>query len=395
MRIIEWFGKVFSRSPTDRTIDISEYRSELQNNIALEAFALFTTIDMIASLVAKCEFKTYRNGKEYKGYEWYSLNVKPNKNQNSTEFWQEFVSKLLFYREVLVINVNNQLIIADDFNKEEFAVKETEFTQVSRGDMTFNRKYKMSDVLYVKYSNSNAMQIFNSIFGMYEKLIDSASDKYIRAGGQKGTLDIPAIAQNEKDFEKKYQKLMNEYFNSYFKSKNAVLPLWGGMKYTPTTSDSVKKTTSEIADISRLVDDALSRAAQAYKVQPALVRGDVAGIKDAVDMTLTTCIDPLVDMISEELTGKKYMPEEVMKGSYIAGDTTCIKHIDIFDIAPNADKLISSGMLNIDETREKAGLVPTGEKWAQQHYITKNYTTTQGGEVNENEQTGNDDEMQP
>lgn len=395
MRIIEWFGKVFSRSPTDRTIDIGEYRSELQNNIALEAFALFTTIDMIASLVAKCEFKTYRNGKEYKGYEWYSLNVKPNKNQNSTEFWQEFVSKLLFYREVLVISVNNQLIIADDFNKEEFAVKETEFTQVYRGDMTFNRKYKMSDVLYVKYSNSNAMQIFNSIFGMYEKLIDSASDKYIRAGGQKGTLDIPAMAQNEKDFEKKYQKLMNEYFNSYFKSKNAVLPLWGGMKYTPTTSDSVKKTTSEIADISRLVDDALSRAAQAYKVQPALVRGDVAGIKDAVDMTLTTCIDPLVDMISEELTGKKYMPEEVIKGNYIAGDTTCIKHIDIFDIAPNADKLISSGMLNIDETREKAGLVPTGEKWAQQHYITKNYTTTQGGEVNENEQTGNDDEMQP
>ena len=198
MRIIEWFGKVFSRSPTDRTIDISEYRSELQNNIALEAFALFTTIDMIASLVAKCEFKTYKNGKEYKGYEWYSLNVKPNKNQNSTEFWQEFVSKLLFYREVLVISVNNQLIIADDFNKEEFAVKETEFTQVSRGDMTFNRKYKMSDVLYVKYSNSNAMQIFNSIFGMYEKLIDSASDKYIRAGGQKGTLDIPAMAKSIK-----------------------------------------------------------------------------------------------------------------------------------------------------------------------------------------------------
>ena len=83
--------------------------------------------------------------------------------------------------------------------------------------MTFNRKYKMSDVLYVKYSNSNAMQIFNSIFGMYEKLIDNASDKYIRAGGQKGTLDIPAMAQNEKDFEKKYQKLMNEYFNSYLR----------------------------------------------------------------------------------------------------------------------------------------------------------------------------------
>lgn len=40
------------------------------------------------------------------------------------------------------------MIIADDFQKDEFAVKETEFTQVSRGDLTFNRKFKMSDVLY-------------------------------------------------------------------------------------------------------------------------------------------------------------------------------------------------------------------------------------------------------
>lgn len=37
----------------------------------------------------------------------------------------------------------------------------------------------------------------------------------------------------------------------------------------------------------------------------------------------------------------------------------------------NADKLIASGMMNIDETRDKAGLTPTGEKWARRHYITK------------------------
>ena len=383
MRIIEWFGRLFTRS--ERTVILNEYKNELQNSIAIQAFALITTIDMIASLVAKCEFKTYRNGKEFKGYEWYSLNVKPNKNQNSTEFWQEFISKLLFYREALVINVNNQLIIADDFQKEEFAVKESEFTQISRGDITFNRKYKMSDVLYLRYTNSDAMQIISSIFGMDEKLISVASDKYIKAGGQKGTLEIPAAAMGDKDFEKRYTKLMNEHFGSFFKSTNAVLPLWNGMKYTAVTSDSVKKTTNEISDISKLVDDALSRAAQAYKVPPALVRGDVAGIEDAVNMLLTVCIDPLTDMIGEELTGKKFDPIEVINGNYISVDTSCIKHIDIFDIAVNADKLIASGMMNIDETRDKAGLTPTGEKWARRHYITKNYTTTQGGETDENE----------
>lgn len=383
MKIIDWFGRIFAKS--QKTVILSEYRNELQNSIALESFALFTAIEMIASLIAKCEFKTYSKNKEYKGYEWYSLNVKPNKNQNSTAFWQEAVSKLLFYGEVLIISVSNQLIIADDFQKEEFAVKETEFTQVTRGDITFSRKYKMSDVLYLRYSNNDVMSIINNIFRMYEKLIESASDKYVKAGGQKGILEISAVAQGDKNFEKKYTQLMNEHFKSYFNAANAVLPLWEGMKFVPTTSDSAKKTTNEITDISKLVDDAMSRAAQAFKVPPALIRGDVAGIKDAVDMLLTVCIDPLADMLGEELTGKKFTPDEVIGGQYIGVDTTCIKHIDIFDIAVNADKLISSGLLSPDETRDKAGLIPTGEKWAQKHYITKNYSNVESGDLNENE----------
>ncbi len=383
MKIIDWFGRIFAKS--QKTVILSEYRNDLQNSIALESFALFTTIEMIASLIAKCEFKTYKSGKEFKGYEWYSLNVKPNKNQNSTAFWQEVIGKLLFYGEVLVISVSNQLIIADDFQKDEYAVKETEFTRVSRGDLTFNRKFKMSDVLYLRYSNNDVMSIINNIFGMYEKLIESASNKYIKAGGQKGILEISALAQGDKDFEKKYTKLMNEHFKSYFNANDAVLPLWEGMKFVPTTSDSAKKTTNEITDISKLVDDAMSRAAQAFKVPPALVRGDVAGIKDAVDMLLTVCIDPLADMIGEELTGKKFTPDEVISGQYIGVDTTCIKHIDIFDIAANADKLISSSMLSPDETRDKAGLNPTGEEWAQKHYMTKNYSNAESGDLNENE----------
>lgn len=383
MKIIDWFGRIFAKS--QKTVILSEYRNDLQNSIALESFALFTTIEMIASLIAKCEFKTYKSGKEFKGYEWYSLNVKPNKNQNSTAFWQEVIGKILFYGEVLVISVSNQLIIADDFQKDEYAVKETEFTRVSRGDLTFNRKFKMSDVLYLRYSNNDVMSIINNIFGMYEKLIESASNKYIKAGGQKGILEISALAQGDKDFEKKYTKLMNEHFKSYFNANDAVLPLWEGMKFVPTTSDSAKKTTNEITDISKLVDDAMSRAAQAFKVPPALVRGDVAGIKDAVDMLLTVCIDPLADMIGEELTGKKFTPDEVISGQYIGVDTTCIKHIDIFDIAANADKLISSSMLSPDETRDKAGLNPTGEEWAQKHYMTKNYSNAESGDLNENE----------
>ena len=49
MKIIDWFGRIFAKS--QKTVILSEYRNDLQNSIALESFALFTTIEMIASLM--------------------------------------------------------------------------------------------------------------------------------------------------------------------------------------------------------------------------------------------------------------------------------------------------------------------------------------------------------
>ena len=62
MRIIEWFGKVFSRSPTDRAIDIGEYRSELQNNIARvhQKRNIHQHLDLIAGLPYE-DYRSFRN----------------------------------------------------------------------------------------------------------------------------------------------------------------------------------------------------------------------------------------------------------------------------------------------------------------------------------------------
>ena len=366
-------------------IEISNY-SQAETNFAIESFAVFTTIEMIASLLSKCEFKTYDKFKELRGYEWYSLNIKPNKNQNATQFWHEVYCKLLYYQEVLIVDIGGQKIIADDFNMKENAIIDSVFSQVSRGDITFNRSFKSSEVLYMKYANSNVKSLISNVFGLYNKLISEASDKYIKAGGQKGVLNVDAIARGEPDFEDKFTDLMKNKFKSYFTEKNAVLPLWKGISYDPQTTDNVKKSTSEITDIKSLVDDAMSRVAQAYKVPPALVKGEVAGLKDAFDIMLTICIDPLANMASEEMTSKLFKVKDVIDGSSIGADTTCIKHVDIFDIANNIDKLISCGFASIDEAREKAGMTAIKEDWGEKHWITKNYQDVEdlkGGENNE------------
>lgn len=279
----------------------------------------------------------------------------------------------MYQKEVLIIPINNQKIIADDFQKDEKAVTETVFTNVSRGDYVFRDVFRISQVYYLKYSNFETAAIIDNIFNMYSQLIESANGKYKKSGGEKGILEISALAHGDADFKTKFKNLMNDYFKSYFDSTNAVLPLFDGYKYTPSTSDAAKKYSNEISDIKVLMDEALARSAQAFKIPPALIKGDVAGLKDAYDIMLTNCIDPLADMISEELTSKQFTADQICKGSHIVADTSCIKHIDIFDIAANIDKLISCGFASIDETRDKAGLPMLNTDFSQAHYITKNY----------------------
>lgn len=78
-------------------------------------------------------------------------------------------------------------------------------------------------------------------------------------------------------------------------------------------------------------------------------------------------------------------PESIKDGWAIEADTTCIKHIDIFDLASAIDKLIASGFLSIDEVRTKAGLRGLDEPWSTAHYMMLNYTTAESAVANADE----------
>jgi len=340
---------------------------------AISTFAVFSAIEYVANIASKVEYKTYKGGKEYKGYEWHSLNIKPNVNQSSTEFWKEAIGNLLYSGELLIIPVGRQKIIATDFEKDERAIDETTFKNIRRNDFTFNSIYKASEVFYIKYSNADMTAVLTQIIAALTTLVSEAVDKYIKSGGQKGTVTIPAAATNAIKDTKAFNEMFGAGFKSFYAAKNAVMPLTNGITYTPTAAPGTVKSSNEVSDIKNLIDEALTRAAQGYKIPPQLMLGNVSGIDDAMNLFLTVCIDPLMNCISEELSGKEFTAAEYIAGDYIDADTTNIKHIDIFSLAANVDKLISSGFTNIDETRTKAGLTATGEAWAQKHFITKNY----------------------
>lgn len=386
LNVWEWF-KGFFKGAKPGTIDITTYHADTQTQIALEAYALLTVIDLIASLVSKVEFRTYIDGEERQGLEWASLNYRPNRNQNGAEFRKELIFRMLYSNEALVVVTDDgQKIIAESFDKQEYALRETVFTGVTRQGFTFRRDFCSSDVYYLRYSTVGSRLFLDSLLGMYEEMIASASNQYKNTNGEKGTLNVSAVAHGQPDFEERFKKLMNEYFKAYFSSKNGVLPLFDGYTYTRTSTSG--NYTNHVSDVKTLMSDALSRAAQALQVPAALVTGDVAGIENAYKVLLTGCIDPLCGMIAKEMTGKQYTLREISKGCAIEADTSAILHTDLIEAAANVDKLIGSGWSH-NEVRRALGQHRLHESWADEHYITKNYQTMQesqnGGESNESQ----------
>ena len=78
-------------------------------------------------------------------------------------------------------------------------------------------------------------------------------------------------------------------------------------------------------------------------------------------------------MIGEEFTRKYYSYEEWKAGNRVKVDTSCINHIDIFEVADKVAKIISSGAMNIDQVRERLGENALGTEFSMAYWMTKNF----------------------
>ena len=386
MKIIEFFRDIFVPG---KTVYLNQKLESQKYKLSIEGFSVQMAINLLAGLVAKCEFKTYVNGTEKKDDEYYLWNVEPNVNQNSSQFIQELISKLLYHNEVLVVEANGQLLIADSFSQTAFALFPNTFSGVTVGDFTFDKTFSMKDVLYYKLNNRNIRALLSELMDGYSQLLDMAVGKYKRAGGRKGKAKINRTKSGDPEYEKKIDDLFNKQFRNYFNSENAVINLPNGVEYDEIAGEGSKKSTSEVNDIANLTKEAMSRVAQAFRIPPALLQGDIADVDKLIDETLTFCIDPLVDLIQTENNRKRYGKAAFLAGTYMRIDTTCIKHIDIFDVAEAADKLISDRIYNVDEIRKKLGDAPLNTWWSKQYVMTKNLESVPDNKPAKNNGGGN------
>lgn len=342
-------------------------------DLYVRELAFWTCTNFIAGIINKCEFKTFYRGQETKGEEYYLWNIKPNRNQSGNTFKEKLISQLFRYNEALVIEEGGQLLVADSFTIKPYVLYDDVFSQVQVGDFTFQKSFARSDVLYFQLHEKNMRCIVNGIYSAYQKLIEYGMRSYQKSRGMKGVLSLDTISAGDAKFQETYDALRNKGFKSFADAENAVLPLWKGMNYTDLGSKTYSNEGTR--DIRAMIDDVSDFTAKAFGISPALLRGDVQGVSDAVDFTLAFGVDPLVKTLETEINRQETSKEEYFKGTRLQIDTRHIKHVDLLAASSAIDKLISSGAYCINDVRKLTGDSIINEPWAWQHFITKNYAS--------------------
>ena len=345
--------------------------------IYLRELAFWSCVNKIAGAIVKCEFQTFRNHKEIHGEEYYLWNYEPNPNQNAAAMIFKLIGILYKKNEALIVEVGRNIYVADNYEKEIFALKEYQFKNVEIDGYTLSETFYMSDVLFFQLNSADMRKLVNGMYEAYSKLLTHAQNAYRRSRGRKGILNISATAEQSDAFDQEFDDLMTKHFKNFFEKENAVLPLFDGYEYTDI-SQNVKTYSSESTrDIKALADDIYDFTARAFSFPPSLAKGDVQDTEKAVDELLTFVVDPLVKILQTEINRKRYGLNGIKKGDYMKINTLAVKHIDIFDIATPMEKLISSGVFTINDILKVLKMQTIDEEWADQHFITKNYATIQ------------------
>jgi len=375
LSFLTWLKGVFGSDPipltgNDLSIYADEYAATI-GDIYIREMAFWSAVNLIANAVSKCEFKTYEKNKEVKKREYYLWNFEPNRNQNSSAFMQKWIAQLCRNNEALIIEQNGQLLVADNFTRTPYALFDDVFTQVTVGDFVFNRSFTQSEVMYFNFAFCDMRKVTNGLYESYSRLITYSMNAYQRSRGTKGIFKYETIPVSGTADRAAFDSLVNEKISKWLSGDNAALPLGRGQEWKELTQKTYSSESTR--DIRAMIDDVSDFTAKAFGIPPALLRGDVQGVSDALDNFLTFCIDPLVDKLSEEINRKRNGYVGISSGTYLKIDTRCIKHIDLLSVSGAIDKLISSGAFCVNDIRELVGEQVIDEPFAWAHFVTKNY----------------------
>ena len=376
MNEISWLSDVLNRNKEIAIMHDFEFINEIEQRTYLKELAIETCVNFIARTISQTDFRYMKNNERLKNKFHHALNVRPNTDQSASDFWQTAINKLIRDNEILIIPYNDQMLIADSFHREEKALYEDTFSQVTIKNFTFTEKtWLMKDVIYLTYNNGKLERFLDGLSKDYADLFGALVDASKRSYQLRGSINFDSVQGLDQEKQKSF---VNNILSAVKSSTMAVFPLSKGVTYTEYANGSIKgPSVEEIEKIKRsLIDD----VANLLGIPINLVHGDVADLSNAMEVYIKFCINPLLKKIEDELNAK--LPLQKDESISLRG----ITNNNVIDKSEAVDKLVASGAFTRNEVRELFGFERADDEELDKYVITKNYETVdtlKGGDKNE------------
>lgn len=379
---MSWLSDVLTRNRELEWMWDLDFTYDVSHRAYLKKMALETCINFIGRTISQSDFRFMKNGKRELNDWHYLLNVRPNTDQSAADFWQCFIHKMIYENEVLVILTdNNDLLIADDFEREEYAVYPDIFKNVTVKDYTFRRTFRMDEVIYLPYNNEKLTTFMEGMFSDYGDLFSRMIEVSLRKNQIRATVGIDSTQSLTEENRTKLQKFIDKLFEAFKNNSVAIVPKLKGFEYNEVASG--ENNGQSIEELTKLKRSLIDDVANILGIPNALIHGEMAEYETAIKAYVKFCVGPLTKKISDELNAKL-----ITKNNYLGGEKIEVRglmELNPLEVATAVDKLISSMTYTPNEVRVKLGDERSSDPRLDQHYMTKNYESIDSIEGGESE----------
>lgn len=375
-----------NEEPSDWIPDLV-YGDDESARAYLKIMAKNTVLDFVARTMSTLEVK-FKNKDGTADWE-YILNVRPNNDMSAATFWEKFFYRLMDDNEVLVIfTEDNQLLIADDFSRTEYAVYDDVFTGVTVKNYVFQKNFNMSDVIYIEYNNDKLDRFTKGLFEDYSELFGRIIEVAMRNNQIRGSVSINATGtanekkdENGKTRTEKLQEYVDKIYQAFKTKSVAIVAKVKNIEYEEYTNKQGVSNQS-LDELNKMKTSLIDDVANAIGVPTALIYGEKAELDSNLQAFRKLCLAPLMKKLQDELMAKIITKKEYKNGERIK--VSKVLPVSILENSTQIDKIVSSGTFLRDEVREVTDYDPLPNGEGQQLIMTKNYEkVTKGGE-NEN-----------
>lgn len=373
---------IFKRNSELAFLFDMEIYQDNSKRLHMKKLAVDTCASFLARTISQSEFRIKEDGQYKKDDLYYKLNVRPNKNMTASTFWQEVVYKLIYDNECLIIQTDDEdLLIADDFVHNQYAVYEDIFSKVLVKDFKFQRVFKQSEVLHLRYSNEKLSPLIDSLYVDYGDLFGRLLNSQKRKNQVRSTVSMDMQTAKSKDNLAKLQEFINKMYKAVDEKDVAIIPQMPGFEYKEHFSGGGNGIQS-VDEINKVTNGFFDQVATALGIPITLIHGDMAEIEKVTKNYMMYTINPLLKKIKDEGNAKFIEKKDYLKGNRI--DVHTVSYESIFDLATSIDKLVASGTYTRNQIRVKLGDEPADNPALDEYLITKNYqtatATSEGGE---------------